>query len=68
MRVEPLTDVSESVVPVGIDGARLLAVRTSHTRPADLVVANTATGQLQAVTGLNGTWLTDLPFDVHHLT
>ena len=68
VRVEPLTDVNESVVPVGIDGARLLAIRTSHTRPADLVVVDTKTGQLQAVTGLNGTWLTDLPFDVHHLT
>jgi dipeptidyl aminopeptidase/acylaminoacyl peptidase len=53
---------------VGIDGARLLAIRTSHTRPADLVVVDTKTGQLRAVTGLNGTWLTDLPFDVHHLT
>jgi dipeptidyl aminopeptidase/acylaminoacyl peptidase len=68
VRVEPLTDASESVVPVGIDGTRLLAVRTSHTRPADLVVVDTKTGQLQAVTGLNGSWLTDLPFDVHHLT
>ena len=68
VRVEPLTDVNESVVPVGIDGARLLAIRTSHTRPADLVVVDTKTGQLQAVTGLNGTWLTGLPFDVHHLT
>ncbi len=66
VRVEPLTDVNESVVPVGIDGARLLAIRTSHTRPADLVVVDTKTGQLQAVTGLNGTWLTGLPFDVHH--
>jgi dipeptidyl aminopeptidase/acylaminoacyl peptidase len=67
VRVEPLTDVSESVVPVGIDGARLLAIATSHTRPADLVVIDALTGQSQAVTELNGTWLTDLPFDVHHL-
>lgn len=67
VRVEPLTDASESVAPVGIDGARLLAIRTSHTRPAGLVVIDTKTGQLQAVTELNGSWLTDLPFDVHHL-
>ena len=68
VRVEPLTDVNESVVPVGIDGARLLAIRTSHTRAADLVVVDTKTGRLHAVTALNGTWLTDMPFDVHHLT
>jgi dipeptidyl aminopeptidase/acylaminoacyl peptidase len=68
VRVEPLTDASESVAPVDIDGARLLAIRTSHTRPADLVVADTKTGRLQPVTALNGSWLTDLPFEVHHLS
>lgn len=68
VRVEPLTDVRESVVPLGIDGGRLLALRTSHTKPADLVVVDVMSGQLQGVTALTGNWLNDLPFDVHHLT
>ena len=68
VRVEPLTDVHESVVPLDIDGDRLLGIRTSHVLPADLVVVDTVTKQLQAVTALNGTWLTDPPFDVRHLT
>ncbi len=67
VKVDPVTDVSQSVVPLDIDGSRVLAIRTSHGRPADLVVLDTASGVLQAVTELNSTWLTDPPFEVHHL-
>jgi len=67
VNVEPVTDVSQSVVPLDGDGARLLAIRTSHSRPADLVVLETASGAVRQVTELNGTWLTEPPFEVHHL-
>jgi dipeptidyl aminopeptidase/acylaminoacyl peptidase len=66
--VEPVTGTSESVIPVALDGSRLLAVRTAHTRPADLVVLDTGGDGVQPVTELNGGWLTEMPFEVHHLT
>jgi dipeptidyl aminopeptidase/acylaminoacyl peptidase len=71
IRVEPVTGTSESVVPVALDGSRLLAIRTAHTQPADLVVIDTASAGEpgpQPVTGLNDGWLGDLPFEVHHLS
>ncbi len=68
IRAESLTDPSYSAVPLAVDGTRLLAVRTAHAEPANLVVLHTQTGEAEAVTRLNADWLTDLPFDVHHLT
>jgi dipeptidyl aminopeptidase/acylaminoacyl peptidase len=68
VRVEPITDPSQSVVPVALDGSRLLAIRTAHTQPADLVVLDTAEHGIQPVTGLNSGWLDEMPFEVHHLT
>jgi dipeptidyl aminopeptidase/acylaminoacyl peptidase len=68
IRVEGLTELSYSAVPLAVDGTRLLAIRTAHTEPANLVVIDTQTGEAEAVTKLNSDWLTELPFDVHHLT
>lgn len=65
--VEPLTDSSQSVAPMDIDGSRILAVRTSHTKPANLVILDTVVRSIHTVTELNSTWLTELPFEVHHL-
>ena len=59
---------SYSAVPLAVDGTRLLAIRTAHTEPANLVVIDTRTGAAEAVTELNAGWLTEMPFDVHHLT
>jgi dipeptidyl aminopeptidase/acylaminoacyl peptidase len=67
IRIETLTEPSHSAVPIDVDGTRLLAVRTAHTEPANLVVIDTRTGAAEAVTELNTGWLTDMPFDVHHL-
>lgn len=76
IRVEPLTDTRQSVVPVALDGTRLLAIRTAHVQPADLVVIDTAVPgtasagepELRPVTALNAGWLDQMPFEVHHLT
>jgi dipeptidyl aminopeptidase/acylaminoacyl peptidase len=68
IRVERLTEPLYSAVPLAVDGARLLAIRTAHTEPANLLVIDTHTGEAEAVTKLNSDWLTELPFDVHHLT
>jgi dipeptidyl aminopeptidase/acylaminoacyl peptidase len=68
IRAEALTEPSYSAVPLAVDGTRLLAIRTSHTEPANLVVIDTQTKVAEAVTDLNAGWVTELPFDVHHLT
>ena len=68
IRAEWLTEPSYSAVPLAVDGTRLLAIRTAHTEPANLVVIDTQTRAAEAVTRLNAGWLTELPFDVHHLT
>ncbi len=68
VRVEPITGTSESVVPVALDGYRLLAIRSAHARPADLVILDPAGGQIQQVTDLNAGWLDEMPFEVHHLS
>lgn len=68
VRVEPVTDSGQSVVPVGLDGSRLLAIRTAHSQPADLVVLHTAEPAIQPVTRLNAGWLNEMPFEVHHLS
>jgi dipeptidyl aminopeptidase/acylaminoacyl peptidase len=68
VRVEPITGTSESVVPIALDGSRLLAIRTAHTRPADLVILDPAGGESEQVTQLNTGWLDELPFEVHHLS
>jgi dipeptidyl aminopeptidase/acylaminoacyl peptidase len=67
-RVEFLTEPGYSCVPVAIDGTRLLTIRTAHTEPANLWVLDTATGEGAAATDLNRGWLTELPFEVHHLS
>jgi dipeptidyl aminopeptidase/acylaminoacyl peptidase len=68
IRVETLTEPSYSAAPLAVDGTRLLAIRTAHTEPANLVVIDTRTREAEAATELNAGWLTELPFDVHHLT
>jgi dipeptidyl aminopeptidase/acylaminoacyl peptidase len=68
VRVEPVTGTSESVVPVALDGSRLLAIRSAHARPADLVILDPAGGEIQQVTDLNAGWLDEMPFEVHHLS
>jgi dipeptidyl aminopeptidase/acylaminoacyl peptidase len=68
IRAEWLTEPSYSAVPLAVDGNRLLVIRTAHTEPANLVVIDTQTGAAEAVTELNAGWLTEMPFDVHHLT
>ena len=67
IRAESLTEPSYSAVPLAVDGTRLLAIRTAHAEPANLVVIDTGTGATEAVTDLNAGWLTEMPFDVHHL-
>lgn len=67
IRAESLTEPSYSAVPLAVDGTRLLAIRTAHTEPANLVVMDTGRRTAEAVTKLNAGWLTELPFDVHHL-
>lgn len=67
-RVETLTEPSYSAVPLAVDDTRLLTIRTAHTEPANLVVINTRTRAAETVTELNANWLTELPFEVHHLT
>jgi dipeptidyl aminopeptidase/acylaminoacyl peptidase len=68
VRVEMLTEPSYSAVPLAVDGTRLLAIRTAHAEPANLVVIDTRSGEAEAVTELNAGWLSEMPFDVHHLT
>ena len=68
VRVGRLTEPSSSAVPLAVDGTRLLAIRTAHTEPANLVVIDTQSGAAEAVTKLNSDWLTELPFDVHDVT
>ncbi len=68
IQVERLTEPSYSAVPLAVDGTRLLIVRTAHTEPANLMVIDTKTGTAEAVTALNASWLTELPFDVQHVT
>ena len=68
IRVERLTEPSYSAAPLAVDGTRLLAIRSAHTEPANLVVIDTRTGSAETVTQLNASWLTDLPFEVHHLS
>ena len=68
VKVEPVTDAGQSVVPIALEGSRILAIRTTHTRPADLVVLDTAGHGLQPVTELNAGWLAEMPFEVHHLS
>jgi dipeptidyl aminopeptidase/acylaminoacyl peptidase len=68
IRAEWLTEPSYSSVPLAVDGTRLLTICTSHTEPANLVVIDTRTGVAEAATKLNAGWLTELPFEVHHLT
>lgn len=68
IRVERLTEPSYSAAPLAVDGTRLLAIRSAHTEPANLVVIDTSTGAAEAVTELNAGWLTEMPFEVHHLT
>ena len=67
IRAESLTEPSYSAAPLAVDGTRLLAIRTAHAEPANLVVIDTGTGATEAVTDLNAGWLTEMPFDVHHL-
>jgi len=67
IRAGSLTEPSYSAVPLAVDGTRLLAIRTAHAEPANLVVIDTGTGATEAVTDLNAGWLTEMPFDVHHL-
>lgn len=68
IRVEALTEPTYSAVPLAVDGTRLLALRTAHTEPANLVVIDTQTKAARAVTELNRTWLAEMPFTVHHLS
>jgi dipeptidyl aminopeptidase/acylaminoacyl peptidase len=68
IRAETLTEPLYSAVPLAVDGTRLLIIRTAHAEPANLVVIDTATRTAEAVTKLNAGWLTEMPFDVHHLT
>jgi dipeptidyl aminopeptidase/acylaminoacyl peptidase len=53
IRAESLTEPSYSAVPLAVDGTRLLAIRTAHAEPANLVVIDTGTGATEAVTDLN---------------
>ena len=48
IRVERLTEPSYSAAPLAVDGTRLLAIRTAHTEPANLVVIDTQTGSAEA--------------------
>jgi dipeptidyl aminopeptidase/acylaminoacyl peptidase len=67
-RVEAVTDATYSSAPVAIDGRRLLTIRTSHVQPANLWVTDLESGEAAAVTDLNAGWLTEMPFEAHHLS
>lgn len=67
-RVETVTDATYSSAPIAIDGRRLLTIRTSHVQPANLWVTDLETGEASAVTDLNASWLTEMPFQVHQLS
>jgi dipeptidyl aminopeptidase/acylaminoacyl peptidase len=67
-KVEAITDATYSSAPIAIDGRRLLTIRTSHVQPANLWITDLETGKASPVTDLNASWLSEMPFEVHHLS